>query len=111
MRLEEKDLLDFVGSVNILLYNRIVLQGQIEKEKRHHDDINNINVNVENGIKFITVKLNCDAFTLEENDLETIHPTLYQEGYVVKINVSQISVIGPSHKCPGECENKKKCKT
>lgn len=94
---------DCVGSVNIVLNDGIVLQGQIVRDERHHWDDDNIVVNVKNENDFITLILNCEALIVRDNaDLRPISPTLFSEGDRLRINVSQIVAIGPSHGCPGD---------
>jgi len=93
---------DCIGSVNILLDDRIVLQGQIVREERYYDN-DNMSVNVENENEFITLRLTCEALIIRDNAaLEAISPTLFDEGDRVRINVSQIVAIGPSHDCPDD---------
>jgi len=96
---------DCIGSVNVLLENRIVLQGQIingrenERKTPHHEPQDNDEIEFENG--FITLELTCDALIIRDNAvLQTISPSLYKEGDRVRINVSEISAIGPRHTCP-----------
>lgn len=108
MGFKKKDLFECIGSVNVLLDNRIVLQGQFEQE-RHHDKPVNVCVEVENENEFITLELACDAFIVDDDELSTIFPALFKEGDKVKINLSQISAIGPSHKCPEDKDEDEDC--
>ena len=108
MGFKKEDLFTCVGSVNVLLNNLIVLQGQFERE-RHQDKPVNVCVDVETENEFVTFELNCNAFIVEDDELETICPVLYKKGDKVKINVSQISVVGPSHKCPDDEEEDCDC--
>lgn len=108
MGFKRNDFSECVGSVNVVLDGRIVLQGQIVKEERHHDDPINVNVEVKNENEFITLVLNCEALIIRDNaELKIISPTLYQAGDRVRVNVSEISAIGPSHDCPDD-ENEHK---
>ncbi|WP_371362089.1 hypothetical protein SRRS_33320 [Sporomusa rhizae] len=100
-----------VGSVNILLDDRVVLQGQIIRDNNDDHDRKTevihpkIDVFVENDNEFITLELTCDAMIIRDNaELEIINPTLYEEGNRVRINVSQIAAIGPSNGCPEDTE-------
>jgi len=103
MGFKRNDFSECVGSVNVILNDRIVLQGQIVREGRHHDDP--INVNIENENEFITLILNCEALIIRDNaELKIISPALFAEGDRVRINVSEISAIGPSHGCPDDEE-------
>ncbi|HWR45677.1 hypothetical protein [Sporomusa sp.] len=108
MGFKKDELLGCVGTVNILLDDRVVLQGQIIKnceDDRKKDCQPQVNVEVESENEFITLELTCDALVIRDNaDLEVISPTLFQEGDRVRINVSEISAIGPSHGCPEEEE-------
>ncbi|WP_378955807.1 hypothetical protein [Pelosinus sp. sgz500959] len=103
MGFKRNDFSECVGSVNVILDDRIVLQGQIVKEERHHDDPINVNVELENQNEFITLILNCEALIIRDNaELKIISPTLFDEGDRIRINVSQIVAIGPSHGCPDD---------
>lgn len=114
MGFKKTDFIDCVGSVNILLDDRVVLQGQIIKdneEPRKTEICPEINVEVENQNEFITLELSCDALIIRDNgELKKISPTLFQECDRVRVNVSAISAIGPSHGCPDEeKEDEHKC--
>ena len=100
---------DCVGSVTVVLGNRLVLQGQIRRDDRHHNN-DDINVNVEVENEFITLILTCEALIIRDNaDLETISPLLFAEGDRIRINVSQIVAIGPSHGCPNDSDSNSDC--
>ena len=105
MGFRKGDLLDCVGSVNVVLDNRVVLQGQIingreeERKTHHYQPQVNGELEIENG--FITLELTCDALVIRDNaELKAISPSLFEEGDRVRINVSEISAIGPRHTCP-----------
>lgn len=105
MRFKKEDLLGCVGAVNVVLDDRIVLQGQIikgcdeDRKTPHYEPQDNDAVEFENG--FITLELTCDALIIRDNaQLTAISPTLFEEGDRVRINVSEISAIGPRHNCP-----------
>lgn len=107
MGYRKEDLIDCVGAVNVVLDDRVVLQGQIIKEQkeRHHDDPVNVNVEVESENEFITLELTCNALIIRDNaELKEISPTLFAEGDRVRINIAEISAIGPSHGCPEDQE-------
>ncbi|HWR43755.1 hypothetical protein [Sporomusa sp.] len=104
MRYKKEDLIDCVGAVNVVLDDRVVLQGQIIKERHHHDPIN-VNVEVESENEFITLELTCDALIIRDNaELKEISPPLFEEGDRVRVNIAGISAIGPSHGCPDDEE-------
>jgi thiamine biosynthesis protein ThiC len=108
MSFRKEDFIDCVGSVNVLLDDRVVLQGQIIKE-RHNDDPINVNVEVESENEFITLELTCDALIIRDNaELKEISPTLFGEGVRVRINIAEISAIGPSNGCPSDEEEDNK---
>ena len=92
-----------LGAVNIVLDDRVVLQGQIirrcdEERKTPHFEPE---VNDEFDNDFITLELSCDALLIRDNgQLQVISPTLFEEGDRVRINISEISAIGPRHGCP-----------
>ncbi len=89
-----------LGAVNVVLADRVVLQGQIIKE-RNHNIPNNGNDEVEN--EFITLELSCAALIIRDNaQLADISPVLYAAGDRVRINISEIIAIGPSNGCPDE---------
>lgn len=103
MGFKKNDFSDCVGSVNVILNDRVVLQGQIIRQDRHHDDPINVNVELENQNEFITLILNCEALVIRDNaELKIISPILFDEGDRVRVNVSDISAIGPSHGCPDD---------
>lgn len=111
MGLRKTDFDNCVGSVNILLDDRVVLQGQIirtNNDCHNHDrktEVIQPKVVVENDNEFITLELTCDAMIIRDNAaLEIITPTLYEEGNRVRINVSEIAAIGPSNGCPEDAE-------
>lgn len=120
MGFKKGDFDNCVGSVNILLDDRVVLQGQIIRDNNDdhgcdHDRKTEvihpkIDVFVENDNEFITLELTCDAMIIRDNaELEIIRPTLYEEGNRVRINVSQIASIGPSNGCPEDTEEEETC--
>ena len=95
---------DCVGAVTILMEDRVVFQGQIVKDREEDRKTEcfqpQINVEVDNGIEFILLELNCDASIIRENgNIETTNPPLYQAGDLVRLNVANISSIGPSGGC------------
>jgi hypothetical protein len=110
MSFKKEDFAICVGAVNVLLDNRVVLQGQIIHDREEDRKIEHcspkINVEVESEVVFITLELTCDALFLKDNaELRIISPPLFEEGDRVRINVAEISAIGPSHGCPEEeCE-------
>lgn len=109
MGFKKNDVVDCVGSVNIVLDDRVVLQGQIIKDREEERKTEyykpQVNVEVENENEFITLELTCEALIIRDNaELKEISPSLYREGDRVRINVARISAIGPSHGCPAEEE-------
>lgn len=115
MGFKKVDFDNCVGSVNILLDDRVVLQGQIIRDNNSDHSCDHdrktevihpkIDVFVENDNEFITLELTCDAMIIRDNaELEIINPTLYEEGNRVRINVSQVAAIGPSNGCPENTE-------
>ncbi|MDU2066476.1 MAG: hypothetical protein E6713_16795 [Sporomusaceae bacterium] len=109
MNYKQENIIDCVGTVNIVLTDRVVLQGQIIKD-RHHDEPVSIDVTVENQNEFITVDLTCDAMIVRDNaDLEIITPALYAAGDRVRVNISEIASIGPSHGCPEDVASEPVC--
>lgn len=88
---EDRVIDSFVGNVSILLNNRVVLQGQI----RPFPSIFPLTQ------QFIILELNRDAAIIRDNaQLAEINPPLYRDGDVVRINLRDISAIGPSNECP-----------
>jgi hypothetical protein len=89
--------IDCVGAVTILTDSRVVFQGQIVKDERHHDDLT---VVVENDPIFIVLRLTCDPALLRDNArIEEIEPDLFFAGDVIRINVNDIIAVGPSREC------------
>lgn len=102
MGFRKEDFIDCVGAVSVLLNDRVVLQGQIikdrEEERKSESFPTHIGFEIEN--QFITLELICGASIIRDNgNLETIDPSLFAEGDRVRINVVDISAIGPSHGC------------
>lgn len=92
-KIDFTDFDDCLGSVNVLLGDRVVLQGRIIRDDcRKH---------VDNEDELITLELTCDAFIIRDNaQLKTISPTLFTARSKVRINVDDISAVGPSVGCP-----------
>lgn len=101
------ELMDCVRIVNVILNNRVVLQGRIsrrqEEERKTGIYLSEGNGGVEDSNQFITVELICDALIIRDNaELKVISPTLFAEGDRVRVNIADISAIGPSHGCPDD---------
>lgn len=110
MGLRREHLVDCVGAVNVLLGDRVVLQGQLIKSRHHGDDPVQVNVEVENENEFVTLELTCDALIIRDNgELRAIRPSLYEEGDIVRINLADISAVGPSHGCPDDDSDSDPC--
>lgn len=81
-----------IGSITILTEDGFVFQGQIVRnrdEERHVED------------DFIFLELTCNAAVVTEDaKIENIHPRLYRDGDVVRINICKIIAVGPSNGCP-----------
>lgn len=107
MEFRQEELVDCLRTVNVVLNDRVVLQGRIirgqEEERKTEVNSSEGNDGVGNGNQFITLELICDAFIIRDNaELKTISPTLFAQGDIVRINIGDISVIGPNHECPAE---------
>lgn len=93
---------DCVGAVTVVTTDRIVFQGQFVREhdggrKSEHFQPQ---INVENANEFVLLELTCDAAIIRENgNIETTNPPLYQDGDLIRINVANISSVGPSGGC------------
>lgn len=101
------ELVDCVRIVNVVLNDRVVLQGRInrgqEDDRKTGIYLSEDNDEVGNGNQFITLELICDALIIRDNaELKIISPTLFAEGDRVRVNIADISAIGPSHGCPDE---------
>ncbi len=88
-----------IGSITILTDDGFVFQGQIIRnrdEERHIEE------------DFIFLELTCDAsMVTEDAEFRTIHPPLYRDGDIVRINICNIIAVGPSNGCPmkhSKCE-------
>lgn len=86
-----------IGSITVLTEDGFVFQGQIVRrrdeefrdEDRHNEE------------DFIFLELICNAaLVTEDAELETIRPTLFRDGDIVRINVCKIIAVGPSNGCP-----------
>lgn len=103
----KEELDNCLRTVNVVLNERVVLQGRIirgQEEERKTEVYSSVgNDGGGNGNPFITLELICDAFIIRDNaELKTISPTLFAQGDIVRVNIADISVIGPSHVCPDE---------
>lgn len=93
---------DCVGTVNILLESRVVLQGQILRDNRKPLPVLETNNILENN-RFLVIRLACDASIIRDNaQLQVIEPPLYQEGDIVRVNLDEVASIGPSSGCVEE---------
>ena len=104
MSIKKDAFADCIGAVTILTEDRVIFQGQIVREdgERHHEQPPII-INVESETEFIRLRLTCDPALIRDNaTIEEIEPDLFEEGDVIKINVSEIVAIGPSRACLGE---------
>ena len=102
MRLAIEDFLTgSVGSISVLTDDRILFQGQIDRERYcNNNSSEELDVNVTIQNQFIVLVLTCDVAIIRDNgELKTICPTLYQDGDIVRINIANIVAIGPSRGC------------
>ncbi|MEG6584241.1 hypothetical protein [Dendrosporobacter sp. 1207_IL3150] len=91
-----------VGTVTVVLENRIVLQGQILRDNCYYQNFPFLqpNVSLANN-RFLVLELTCDAALIRDNaQLQTIEPPLYEAGDIVKVTLDEIVSIGPSGGCP-----------
>lgn len=102
MRKNHDVIIDWAGTVNVLLESRVVLQGQIINGNRKPLPVQELNNSVAIS-RFLVLRLTCDASILRDNaQLKFIEPPLYQEGNIVRVNLDQVLSIGPSSGCPEE---------
>lgn len=111
MLFKKDDFASCTGALNVLLDNRIVLQGQIihdcDEDRKIEHCSPHINVELENENVFITLELLCDALLINDCAELTVTSRPFFEGDIVRVNVAEISAIGPSHGCPeDDCECK-----
>jgi hypothetical protein len=81
-----------IGSITILTDDGFIFQGQIVKfreEDRHKEE------------DFILLELICNAARVSDcGEIKNIHPPLYRENDIIRINVCKIIAVGPSNGCP-----------
>ncbi|MDR3591554.1 MAG: hypothetical protein P4N41_18010 [Negativicutes bacterium] len=111
MGFKKEFFVDCVGSVTILMDDRILFQGQVLKDDddRHHDDDKccpppEVKVEVKPELccdpEFIVIKLICDPAIIRDNaNIQVIEPHLFEIGDIIRINVDEIIAVGPSRCC------------
>ncbi len=91
-----------IGAVTIVTNDLLVFQGQIVKDNNDRKDDDKC-CNHNNNVDFIRLRLTCEPALIRENaNIEEINPDLFEEGDIIRINVDDITVIGPSRECLGE---------
>ncbi|SFL58746.1 hypothetical protein [Pelosinus propionicus] len=109
MKFRKEDFVNCVGSVTIVTDNRIIFQGQIKRfEDRYCKQewpTVEVNAQLESNPEFIVLSLSCEPALIRDNaTIQTIDPDLFREGDIVRINLDEISAIGPSNGCIDDAE-------
>ncbi len=88
-----------IGSITILTDDGFIFQGQIVKfreEDRHKEE------------DFILLELICNASRVtEDGEIRNIHPALYRDNDIIRINICSIIAVGPSNGCPSNHDHHK----
>jgi hypothetical protein len=117
MGFKKEFFVDCVGAVTILMDDRIIFQGRIQKDdnERHHCDDDDkccpplkveVKAKLDDDPDFIVLRLTCDPAIIRDNaNIQEIEPDLFEEGDIIRINVNEIVAVGPSRCCLGEDEN------
>jgi hypothetical protein len=88
-----------IGSITILTDDGFIFQGQIVKfreEDRHQEE------------DFILLELVCNASRVtEDGEIRNIHPAIYRDNDIIRINICSIIAVGPSNGCPSNHDHHK----
>ncbi|MCE5286454.1 MAG: hypothetical protein LLG02_11505 [Pelosinus sp.] len=86
-----------LGPVTILTDENVVFQGVV---RRHGDDSRKSGPQVVVTVdEFVFVELVCEPAVINDGQLVTIFPVLFNEDDIVKINIGKIVAVGPSNGC------------
>lgn len=87
-----------LGPVTVLTDNNVVFQGIV---RRFGEDSRKSGPQVVLVApdEFILMELSCEPAVINDGELVTIFPVLFNEDDVIKINLSKIVAVGPSNGC------------